>query len=80
MNGVEAICFTAGVGENTPELREMVLTDMEYFGIEFDKEANYSIPRGHSGKISTENSKVKVFVIPTNEELAIVRETVALLK
>lgn len=76
MNGVDAICFTAGVGENTPELRELVLTDMEYFGIEFDKKANYSIPRGHSGKISTENSKVQVFVIPTNEELAIARETV----
>ena len=79
MNGVDAICFTAGVGENTPELREIVLTDMENLGIEFDKKANYSVPRGQAGKISTDCSKVQVYVIPTNEELAIARETVDVL-
>ncbi len=80
MNGVDGICFTAGVGENTPELRELILTDMEFLGIEFDKKANYSLPRGQAGKISTDCSKVQVYVIPTNEELAIARETVDVLQ
>jgi len=76
LNGVDAIAFTAGIGENTPELREMILTNMEYLGVKFDKQANYSLKRGEEGLISTKDSKVKVFVIPTNEELAIARETV----
>lgn len=79
MDGVDGICFTAGVGENTPLLRELILTDMDYLGVEFDKKANDSIPRGQSAKISTNASKVQVYVIPTNEELAIARETVDVL-
>ena len=76
LNGVDAICFTAGIGENTPLLRELILKDMEYFGIEYDKQANDNFKRGDITLITTKNSKVPVYVIPTNEELAIARETV----
>ena len=71
MNGVDAIVFTAGIGENNAAMRERVCTDMEFYGIEFDKEAN------DAGKteISKPGSKTKVYVIPTNEELMIARET-----
>ena len=78
LNGVDIIIFTAGVGENGPETREAILKDMEFFGIVLDKEKNKV--RGKIQEISAENSKVKVFVIPTNEELAIARETLALVK
>lgn len=73
LNGVDIIIFTAGVGENGPETREAILKDMEFFGIVLDKEKNKV--RGKIQEISAENSKVKVFVIPTNEELVIARET-----
>lgn len=73
LNGVDVIIFTAGVGENGPETREAILKDMEFFGIVLDKEKNKV--RGKIQEISAENSKVKVFVIPTNEELVIARET-----
>lgn len=76
LDGVDGICFTAGIGENTPELREMILTQLNYLGIEFDKQANYSIPRGDDGVLTTKNSRVPVWLICTNEELAIARETV----
>lgn len=78
MNGVDAIAFTAGIGENTELVREKVLAYLEYLGIGVDKEANKV--RGEERVISTLDSKVKVCVIPTNEELAIARETVALVK
>ena len=78
MNGVDAIAFTAGIGENTELVREKVLAYLEYLGIGVDKEANKV--RGEERVISTPASKVKVCVIPTNEELAIARETVALVK
>ena len=78
LDGVDGICFTAGIGENTPELREMVLTGLTYLGIKFDKQANYSIPRGDDGLLTTKDSAVPVYVISTNEELAIARETVEL--
>ena len=73
LNGVDIFIFTAGVGENGPETREAILKDMEFFGIVLDKEKNKV--RGKIQEISAENSKVKVFVIPTNEELVIARET-----
>lgn len=76
MNGVDAIAFTAGIGENAPLVREKVLAFLGYLGIALDKEANGK--RGDDCVISTPDSKVKVAVIPTNEELAICRETVAL--
>ena len=76
MNGVDAIAFTAGIGENAPLVREKVLAYLGYLGISVDEEANGK--RGDDCVISTADSKVKVAVIPTNEELAICRETVAL--
>ena len=78
MNGVDAIAFTAGVGENDVNAREKILSGLTYLGIEVDHEANKR--RGENTMISTPASKVKVAVIPTNEELAIARETVALAK
>lgn len=76
MNGVDAIAFTAGIGENSGTVRRMVLSYLGYLGISVDEEANQK--RGEDQVISTSDSKVKVAVIPTNEELAIARETVAL--
>lgn len=76
MNGVDAIAFTAGVGENTQIVRKKVLEYLGYLGIALDEQAN--TVRGEDKIISTPDSKVKVCVIPTNEELAIARETVAL--
>ena len=78
MNGVDCITFTAGIGENNKEVRQAVLDSLTYLGIEIDAEKN-SI-RGQELIISTPNSKVKVCVIPTNEEVAIADETVACLK
>ncbi|MEI3245725.1 MAG: acetate kinase [Lachnospiraceae bacterium] len=78
MNGVDAIAFTAGIGENAPLVREWVLDRLGYLGAELDKEANQK--RGENNLISTAASKIKVAVIPTNEELAICRDTVALVK
>ena len=76
MNGVDAICFTAGLGENDAATRAKIVANLEYLGIAIDAEAN-SI-RGKEVVISTPDSKVAVLTIPTNEELAICRETVAL--
>ena len=76
MNGVDAIAFTAGIGENAGLVREKVLGYLGYLGITLDAEENKK--RGEDMVISTADSKVKVAVIPTNEELAICRETVAL--
>ena len=78
MNGVDAIAFTAGSGENTSFIRSMILAYLGYLGIAVDEEANQV--RGEERVISTPDSGVKVCVIPTNEELAICRETVALVK
>mgnify|MGYP001536642316 FL=1 len=76
MNGVDAIAFTAGIGENTSFIREKILAYFGYLGITMDKEAN--MVRGEDKIISTPDSKVTVCIIPTNEELEIARETVAL--
>ena len=78
MNGVDAIVFTAGIGENDCKVRETVCSYLGYLGITIDKEANGK--RGEEMVISTADSKVKVAVIPTNEELAICRDTVSLVK
>lgn len=76
MNGVDVICFTAGIGENNPLSRTLITSHLGYLGISLDEEANAK--RGEDTVISTADSRVKVLVIPTNEELAIARETVAL--
>lgn len=73
LNGVDAIVFTAGVGENAPETREAILSNMDYLGISIDKEKNNI--RGKLAEISDDHSRVKIFVIPTNEELVIARES-----
>ena len=78
MNGVDAIAFTAGVGENDGLVRKDVIARLGFLGIELDEEANSK--RGFDNIISTADSKVTVCVIPTNEELAIARETLALVK
>ena len=78
MNGVDAIVFTAGVGENDKPIRGAVCEYLGYLGIEIDPEINKA--RGKRVTISTPESKVKVCVIPTNEELSIARETLALVK
>ncbi len=79
MNGVDAIAFTAGVGENSNFIREKVTNYLTYLGVKIDKAAN-DAAHGKEMTISTPDSKVKVCVIPTNEELAIARETLALTK
>ncbi len=76
MNGVDAIAFTAGLGENDKRMRKYVCEYLGYLGITLDEEKNQV--RGEERIVSTEDSKVKVIVVPTNEELAIARETVAL--
>lgn len=78
MNGVDNIVFTAGIGENSGAVRADVMSYLGYLGIEVDEEANKK--RGEEVLISTQDSKVKVLVVPTNEELAIARETVALVE
>lgn len=77
LNGVDAIAFTAGVGENDHRVRELVVEHLAYLGITMDAEANKA--RGEEKMISTPDSKVKVYIVPTNEELAIARETVELI-
>ena len=79
MNGVDCIVFTAGVGENTPSVREAICENMQYLGLEIDKEKNLEKNNGEIRDITGKNSKVKVLIIPTNEELVIARETVELL-
>jgi acetate kinase len=79
MNGLDAVVFTAGIGENNPHLREIVCEDMEYFGIKIDKELNAKMLRqSNIVKLSTDDSKVAVYLIPTNEELVIARDTAAI--
>ena len=74
MNGIDAIVFTAGIGENSPEVREQIMEGFGFIGATIDPVANKV--RGKETLISTPNSKVKVFCVPTNEELAICRDTV----
>jgi acetate kinase len=78
MNGIDAVLFTGGIGENSWEVREAVCEDMDYFGIKIDKELNRST-RGKLIKLSTPDSKVEVWVVPTNEELLIARDTLAVI-
>lgn len=78
MNGLDAVIFTGGIGENSWEVRGGVCTNMDYLGIKIDFELNKTI-RGTQAKISTPDSKVEVWVIPTNEELLIARDTLAII-
>ncbi|WP_296645175.1 acetate/propionate family kinase [Romboutsia sp. 13368] len=78
MNGVDAVVFTAGVGENGIEMRADIMANMDFLGMKLDEEANKV--RGKERVISTEDSKVKILLIPTNEELMIARDTLELVK
>jgi acetate kinase len=77
MGGVDAIVFTAGLGENSISNREAICENLEFMGVKIDKDKNNT--RGKETIVSTDDSKVKVLVIPTNEELMIARDTVSLL-
>ncbi len=74
MNGLDAVIFTGGIGENAPGVREDACKDMEFFGIKLDEKLNAET-KGQLAKISTPDSKVEVWVVPTNEELLIARDT-----
>ena len=78
MGGVDAILFTAGIGENSIDLREKICTGLEYMGIKMDHDKNNV--RGKEALVSADDSKVKIYVIPTNEELMIAMDTAALCK
>lgn len=75
MGGLDAIVFTAGIGENSWEIRRKVCKGLEFMGVEIDTYRNDNYVHGHEELISTPNSKVKVFIIPTNEELVIAEDT-----
>lgn len=74
MNGLDAVIFTGGLGENASVIREGVCKDMDFLGIKIDKELNSKV-RGKLIKLSTDDSKVEVWIVPTNEELLIARDT-----
>ena len=78
MGGLDALVFTAGIGENNPVLRAMVCDGLEFLGVKLDAAANDAKKFGAEGEISAADSRVRVFVIPTNEELAIARDTLEL--
>ena len=80
MNGVDALVFTAGIGENDRYTREAVCKDMSWLGIEIDEEVNNTCPRGETADITKQGAKVKTFVIPTNEEYMIALDTLHLTK
>ena len=79
LNGLDAIVFTAGIGENSSYMRKLVCTDMEYFGIEIDDEKN-QIRSKTPREINTPNSKTKVLVVPTDEEYEIANQVYQLLE
>ncbi|MBR6761181.1 MAG: acetate kinase [Oscillospiraceae bacterium] len=78
MNGVDAVLFTGGIGENSWEVRESVCENMDFFGIKIDRELNRQ-SRGKLVKLSTPDAAVEVWVVPTNEELLIARDTLAVI-
>ena len=75
MGGVDAIAFSAGTGENRADIREEIMDGLDYLGVKFDKDRNNNFVRGINYRISKEDSKVAVYVIPTDEELSIARQT-----
>lgn len=80
MDGVDAIVFTGGIGENTTDLRADVCKNLTYLGVEIDEAQNEVLRKGKEGEISLPTSKVRVFVLPTNEELVIARDTKAIVE
>ena len=80
MNGVDALVFTAGIGENHKYIRSEVCRDMSYLGIDIDHEYNNTAPRGEDIELTAKGAKVRTFVLPTNEEYMIALDTLALSK
>ncbi|MBI3586107.1 MAG: acetate kinase [Ignavibacteriales bacterium] len=80
MNGADAIIFTGGIGENSKTIRQRICTGLEWLGVEIDEKRNNELQHGKEGEISKAGSKVKLYVIPTNEELLIARDTVRSVK
>lgn len=80
LNGIDAIVLTGGIGENSVFGRELIFKGLEYFGISFDSEKNQTAPRGKYAELQKDGSKVKIMVIPTNEELVISRDAKELTK
>ena len=78
MNGMDVLTFTAGVGEKGQDSRQEICNRLKVFGVELDNEINQA-SKGKEAKISSENSKVEVYAIPTNEELMIARETMKII-
>ena len=79
MGGLDCLVFTGGIGENDAPVREKACTDMEYLGIKIDKEKN-NVRASEIVDVSAPDSRVKILIVPTNEELAIARETLGLIK
>ena len=79
MNGTDAVIFTGGIGENSPEVRRLICENLSWFGVELEPQSNESLVGGVEGIISKDGSRLKVFVIPTNEELLIARDTARLM-
>ena len=80
LNGVDVIVFTAGVGENDADVRQRTLKNLDYLGVKLDLEKNANCPHGTIAEIQADDSRVKILVIPTNEEVVIARETMAVAK
>ena len=80
MNGVDVLVFTAGLGENDRKAREVIASDLDFLGIKLDKEKNLTLPRGINGEISTDDSPVKILVLPTDEEFMIAADTQAIVE
>jgi len=80
MGGAEAVVFTGGIGENSPAVRQRICEGLDCLGITIDKESNRKLKPGHEGEIQAAESKLKILVIPTNEELLIARDTFRCIK
>ena len=80
MNGADAVIFTGGIGENSPEIRRLICENLSWMGIELEPQTNQKLTNRSEGIISTDTARLKVFVIPTDEELLIARDTVRLVE
>ena len=78
MNGIDALVFTAGIGENDRDLRREVCRNMDYLGIRMDEERNATVPRGEEADLSAADARVRTWVIPTDEEYMIALDTASL--
>ena len=75
LGGADAIVFTGGIGENSTRIREAVCADMTWCGVKFDRQRNAAVQRDTETQISADDSQIAVWVIPTNEEIIVARQT-----